>query len=271
MTIKFDITNTSRKNIAAALAEQLGSTASYCGAPSFAYNAGPATIGKDGTATFTEDIDKATIRKALDALADAGFEYERPAELDDPEPQADATGMTISYPIEILTEDGLRNLQALIASKKTLICKALGIDDLPVRVTDTQVDFPWFHIDQSPEATHAYATFVCKLCEMAKSQQRVTAKEKPTDNDKYAFRCFLLRLGFIGDEYKADRKVLLQNLSGSTAFRNGKKNYAPGLDPIPTPENTVEFDVAEAKRRLQDPQVQAEIRAILNEEDGEQA
>lgn len=179
--------------------------------------------------------------------------------------------MTISYPIEILTEDGLRNLQALIASKKTLICKALGTDDLPVRVTETQVDFPWFRTDRSPETAHAYATFVCKLCEMAKNQQRVTAKEKPTDNDKYAFRCFLLRLGFIGDEYKADRKVLLQNLSGSTAFRNGKKNYAPGLDPIPTPENTVEFDVAEAKRRLQDPQVQAEIRAIINGEDGEQA
>ena len=266
MTIKFDLTNTTRKNIAAALAEQLGSTASYCGAPSFAYNAGPATVSKDGTVTFTEDTDKVTIRKALNVLADAGFEYERPAELDAPEPQADATDMTISYPIEILTEDGLRNLQALIASKKTLICKALGIDDLPVRVTETQVDFPWFRTDRSPETAHAYATFVCKICEMAKNQQRVTAKEKPTDNDKYAFRCFLLRLGFIGDEYKADRKVLLQNLSGSTAFRNGKKNYAPGLDPIPTPENTVEFDVAEAKRRLQDPQVQAEIRAILNED-----
>ena len=261
MTITTNLNGTTRKNLATLIAEQLGCTAKYCGAPSFAYNAGSATIGKDGTVTFTEDTDKATIRKALAALTDAGFEYERPAELDDPEPQADATGMTISYPIEILTEDGLRNLQALIASKKTLICKALGIDDLPVRVTETQVDFPWFHTDQSPEATHAYVTFVCKLCELAKNQQRVTAKEKPTDNDKYAFR-----LGFIGDEYKADRKVLLQNLSGSTAFRDGKKNYAPGLDPIPTPENTVEFDVAEAKRRLQDPQVQAEIRAIMAEE-----
>lgn len=43
------------------------------------------------------------------------------------------------------------------------------------------------------------------------------------DNEKYAFRCFLLRLGFIGDEYKADRKVLLKNLSGSSAFKDGAK------------------------------------------------
>ena len=56
------------------------------------------------------------------------------------------------------------------------------------------------------------------------SQVSVTAKEKETDNPKYAFRCFLLRLGFIGDEYKADRKILLRNLSGSSAFRTGKKS-----------------------------------------------
>ena len=46
-------------------------------------------------------------------------------------------------------------------------------------------------------------------------------KEKETDNDKYAFRCFLLRLGFIGSEYKAERKILLRNLTGSSAFKNG--------------------------------------------------
>lgn len=56
---------------------------------------------------------------------------------------------------------------------------------------------------------------------MAKTQKRVTAKEKETDNQKYAFRCFLLRLGFIGDDYKAARKILLRNLEGSGAFKSG--------------------------------------------------
>jgi hypothetical protein len=45
--------------------------------------------------------------------------------------------------------------------------------------------------------------------------------EKKVDNEKYAFRCFLLRLGFIGAEYKTDRKILLKNLTGSSAFKNG--------------------------------------------------
>ena len=62
-----------------------------------------------------------------------------------------------------------------------------------------------------------------ELCEMARNQKRVSAKEKEVDNEKYAFRCFLLRLGFIGDAYKTDRKILLRNLSGSSAFKSGAK------------------------------------------------
>ena len=54
---------------------------------------------------------------------------------------------------------------------------------------------------------------------MAKVQKRVTATEQPVENEKYAFRCFLLRLGFIGAEYKEARKILLKNLSGNAAFK----------------------------------------------------
>jgi len=57
---------------------------------------------------------------------------------------------------------------------------------------------------------------------MARNAKRVNAKEKDTDNEKYAFRCFLLRLGFIGAEFKTERKILLRNLTGSSAFRSGQ-------------------------------------------------
>ena len=49
------------------------------------------------------------------------------------------------------------------------------------------------------------------------------ATEQETDNEKYAFRCFLLRLGFIGSEYKEARKILLKNLSGNAAFRTARE------------------------------------------------
>ena len=85
------------------------------------------------------------------------------------------------------------------------------------------IRFPWFKELPSPEEIKAYSHFIAALCEMALNQKRITAKEKPVDNDKYAFRCFLLRLGFIGEDYKAERKILLRNLSGSSAFKSGAK------------------------------------------------
>ena len=111
--------------------------------------------------------------------------------------------------------------KALIAAKGSLIKKALGVSELPLEITDAKVSFPWFPATPTPDEMNAYDTFICKLCEMARNQKRVNAAEKTTDNEKYAFRCFLLRLGFIGAEYKAARKILLKNLSGSSAFRNG--------------------------------------------------
>ena len=60
---------------------------------------------------------------------------------------------------------------------------------------------------------------------MAQRQKRVIPTAADTDNDKYTFRCFLLRLGFIGNDYKATRKVLLKNLTGNSAFRHGEPSH----------------------------------------------
>ena len=61
---------------------------------------------------------------------------------------------------------------------------------------------------------------------MAKNAKRITAKEKEVPNDKYAFRCFLLRLGFIGSEFKETRKRLLQRLEGNSVFRTTEESEA---------------------------------------------
>ena len=88
---------------------------------------------------------------------------------------------------------------------------------------EDRVAFPWF-AEVEPDAARAYTNFIAALCRMSKEAKRVTATQQEVENEKYAFRCFLLRLGFIGTEYKKDRKILLQNLSGSAAFRDGKKS-----------------------------------------------
>ena len=259
MTINYNVTGPERKKLVQTIAEILECDAKYLGVPSCAYQIDYFTVDKDGALSFDDRADSEEIEQLLEALCEKGFEAEVETEV---------TGVTISYPKKKLGEQGLENLRKLIAAKHDLFCAALGIDDLPITVDDEKVSFPWFEGEPTAEQVRAYSTFVCKLCDFAANAKRVTATEKPIENMKYSFRCFLLRIGFIGDEYKEQRRELLSKLTGSAAFKSGtKKEYAPGCDPIPTPENTVPFDVEEAKKRLKDPAVQEEIKAILNGED----
>ena len=89
-------------------------------------------------------------------------------------------------------------------------------------------DSPWFPELPDADAVKAYTHFISALCEMSKNAKRVTVTEKTVENEKYAFRCFLLRLGFIGAEYKTERKILLKNLTGSSAFKSGAKKEVSG-------------------------------------------
>lgn len=111
------------------------------------------------------------------------------------------------------------NLSNLLTAKGSLIKNALGIANLPIEVTEDKVSFPWFATMPEPDRVTAYTQLISALCKMSKEQKRISAKEKPVDHEKYSFRYFLLRLGFIGDEYKATRKNLLQNLSGNGAWK----------------------------------------------------
>ena len=96
---------------------------------------------------------------------------------------------------------------------------------MPIQQTADTLRFPWFSLeDGAPDngdKVKAYTLLVEKLCTAALQQKRVTAKEKSVENEKFAFRVFLIKLGFVGDEYRVARKILLKNLSGNSAFKNG--------------------------------------------------
>ena len=142
----------------------------------------------------------------------------------------DEDRLTISLPRSFLTETALKNLDALLASKGKLIQKAFNIEKAAYTLTDETINFAWFHGKIAEDTVRAYTDFISKLCEMAQRQKRAVAKEKPTENEKYAFRCFLLRLGMIGDDYKTSRRILLQNLMGSSAFKCGHRKEAASLE-----------------------------------------
>ena len=229
MEFKYNMTGSDRKRLVAAISEITECAAKYKGAPTFAYEVDYFTIDKNGTMSFDDRADSDEVEMLVEALLEKGFVPEtQPA--DEPEEAGDS--LVISYPRKDISDVALENLRLLVASKETLIKKTLGADALPIEVTDETVCFPWFAGFPQPEEISAYAHFTGKLIGMAKTQKRVTAKEKETDNDKYAFRCFLLRLGFIGDEYKPARKILLRNLSGSGAFKSGNPKAQEYIEKI---------------------------------------
>ena len=224
MEYKFNVTGTDRKRLAAAISEFTGEKAEYQFMPTCAYVIGNFTLSKEGTLSCEDSTDVTVL---LEKLTADGFtaEYEEVpiAETETEADEEEAHGIAIQIPMAGFTETALQNLYTLVEAKGSLIKKALGVNALPINQIDDRLDFSWFAEDSSPDELQAYMHFITALCEMAKNQKRITAKEKETDNEKYAFRCFLLRLGFIGSEYKGERKILLRNLSGSSAFRSGSR------------------------------------------------
>ena len=247
MKVNYNIQKEERKAMVGIVGKALETKPVYCGAPSFSYKIGAFEITKDGSLCFGDAIDEATVARVRTALREAGFMSEdgedeascaataadepsrtetaveevAPTEEEMAEPDEDS--LSISLPRSLFTETSLKNLDALLLSKGRLIRHAFDIPEATYTLTDERITFTWLHGTITDETAKAYAEFISKLCLMARTQKRVTAKEKIVDNEKYAFRCFLLRLGMIGNAYKVSRKILLQNLTGSSAFKSGHR------------------------------------------------
>lgn len=247
--VGFELRDRERKELVKDISEILGEKAEYMRLPTCAYRIGNYTIAKDGTLTWGADVTDA--ENLLQALTARGWDYaividtlapEKPQmrcpstddEMPEPEVKAEPDvpaeestdtniyDFCIEIPEETLPDTARANLDRIIESKGNLLRKVLGTATLSYEVTDGKVRFPWFHISGSPEEVTAYTQLITALVEVATNSKRITAKERIVENEKYAFRCFLLRLGFIGDEYKTSRKILLKNLEGNSAFRDKK-------------------------------------------------
>ena len=227
MEIKFKLKGAERKNLVAAISRITGIKAEYQGTPSMNYQIGDFTVTRDGNLIYDDKVDPGEL---LNELAEAGFKAanwaatkeaknQEAKEINDEDRTEPAT-LTIEMPADKVNTG---NLQKLLDAKGALIRKALGIDNLAFEIQEDRVSFPWF-IDPAPDHALAYTQFIAAICKMSTEQKRITARVREVDNEKYAFRCFLLRLGFIGEEFKQSRKILLSNLDGSSAFKTVKED-----------------------------------------------
>ena len=252
MTIETHVAD--RKALAKAIADELGTPSRYMGMPSCGYQVGAYTIDRTGN-IIGEDfrpLQDFLLRNGYitEPLASA----ELPT---DSEAQTGSTDqserMYISVPAPDMTVVQLRNLVYLLYSKQTLISKMtrseflhvpdILIERLKEHLPETMEEFIEllddarvlggldgfdFHDEKltmsfsffptEPERWTAYAGLITRLLKAAKGAHFFIPNKMEVKNEKYLARGFLLRLGYIGNDAKAERHLLLDHLSGSSAF-----------------------------------------------------
>lgn len=213
--IDFKVKGEERKKLAYAIAELLEIPVKYTRTPKFDYLIGSCILDKNGVFHTSEDLSESELKLVLERFY-KGEPIQQSEQSENEIMEADV--LSISVPRNMFADDKLENLQKLIEGKQTLFKHAFLTEQLEVVITENQVSFPWFPLVSELDAVNAYTEFISKLCELAIKLKRVSLKDKEVENEKYAFRCFLLRLGFIGDDSKLARRILLQNLSGNSAF-----------------------------------------------------
>jgi len=249
-----------RKEIVKALGEHFGVKPKYMGVPSCAYQIETAeeiyTIDREGKIITSEGNEV-----EFESIINGRNELETTETIETTEPaETEIKGFEVAVPMEGHTGNTLRNLVNMVYGKQALIKKSLGItaniieDNLCIGINKAKIEtledfktaiddigvsscpgigfdfkdnniitFKFLEGDVSTEKVNAYIQLVALLNQSAKALKHASFKLKDTDNDKFTFRVWLVKIGMIGDEYKAARKVLGEKLSGNSAFRSGKK------------------------------------------------
>lgn len=233
-----------RKQLVTRMKELTGLESRYTFMPRCAYEIGSYTVDKEGTLTVEEaDADKDMLRLLIDEGWVTGHL---------PQDEKESVLVEIAFPMEDHTGTSLRNLVNLVYSRGELISKAVSgkfssslalvhalaevgaqaekeeilavlrehADSLiGIRMKKDKVVFCGFPADADSDYVSTFLHLAEGMNRMALEQKRIQAKTVDTNNEKYALRIWLLRIGLGGKEYKADRKRLMNHLSGHTAFR----------------------------------------------------
>ena len=194
-----------------------------------------------------------------DNTAEDGPESEEQSEAED-QPEEVPLDLELAFPVSQHNGVTLRNLVNLLYSRGKLIGKATGghfhveeglveklkddsctfaimnfinaVSDYEtehgaalegLKITTEKVTFTGFPTAPDHEHLTAFAQLAMLMNQQAISQKRIQAKDVNDENEKYALRTWLLRLGMNGPDFKETRKILMEKLSGHAAFRTDEE------------------------------------------------
>ena len=187
-------------------------------------------------------------------------ESTEPEDGDKPETETDGfpIAVTVAFPLTDHTVQSLTNLICMIHARGPLLSKATGgafaadkslVDEIGkhefrsiheliayireweetnpelkgIRFADDKLIFDGFGQAQDADHVQAFTNLAAAMNSMALTQKRVQAKDVDDSNEKYSMRVWLVRIGFGGADHKTDRRILLEHLTGHTAFRNDEE------------------------------------------------
>jgi len=198
-----------------------------------------------------------TIISDTDELDETAAEEAQPEQPDQPD-NGFPLNTEISFPLTDHTVLSLTNLICMIHSRGALLSKATGgafsadqtlVDEIGghefrsiyeliafirewketnpelkgIYFADDKLIFSGFGAAPDAEHVQTFMKLAAAMNKMTITQKRVQAKDVDDSNEKYAMRIWLVRIGFGGAEYKADRRILMEHLTGHTAFRNDEE------------------------------------------------
>ena len=258
MKAAYNVTGADRKALVKAIENIIGEKAVYKKAPTFEFAVGAFTVDRNGTVSCDDGdaLERMVHNLIADGFRPEEADAEEPAEVPFDEAEAEPINLTVKVPMNNHTGATLRNLINLIYTRAGLLNKALGTgfrvdeeliealkDDAITRTTESLLqaigDFEAEHgkaidgltftpekitFSSLPETEDAARlktfTILCGMMnKQALEQKRIQAKAVNEENEKYALRIWLTRLGMNGAEFKEARKVLMANLTGHCAFR----------------------------------------------------
>lgn len=193
----------------------------------------PAESG-DTTADASDTILSEKIgEEAEPAVAPPEETDETASEPIEPDESAEDDGKThvsLSLPLEPFRANygSIDRLKAAIRSKQALLKKALATNSLEIKIDGDTLVFPWFTIQdesRNAEEVDAYTKLVLALAKKALTQTRVSSEEKLNPDERLGMRLYLINLGFIGDEYKSARAILIRNFSGSNTAQKFASDF----------------------------------------------
>ena len=251
-----------RKLLARAISEWIHEPVQYEGVPSCAYRIGTVRVERGGVIASEDSQAWATLQPFFQNhgwAEDADTAEEAPAPMPETTDCASLPNLLeISEPVPGATVNGLKNIVFMLHGKQKLLNKVTGgetihIPDLLVNrlreytpetleeftqllddcgamdelqgfdYRDGKVTISFPHDENQPVIWTTYGTLVDKIVKAAMSATRVSPEENGAESEKYGMRSWLLRLGYSGADFKAQRQLLTRNLTGSSAFPDAAK------------------------------------------------